>query len=413
MATKKVSVLGAGITGIAVSNALKSRELQVTLIDRNPYPGGRAVWYGCKAVENCVQCGVCLVREQMERLQDSFFSGSGEVVQAPRLLLSGEVAGLVRNPDGHLDIRIDRSANMIDPEKCIECGRCADACATNSIRKVEGWRFYVEESCSSCGECVEICPTGAISHEPPKPITELISADAVVVATGSEAFDPVVNRKWGMGNKRVITGTELEHLFYEQAYLPPETNNIAFVQCVGSRSSTEGVEGCSRVCCPYALRMASRLGADYPDTQIDFFHIDIQRFGTDFEVFWGLAKERVNLIRSNPIAVETDAEGRPVVRYEDPNSHSCIENSYDLVVLSHGMVPGEDTEQVADLFNLGRGSEGYFGDLVTDSSFDRVDGLLPGIFTAGCCKGPLRINECIEDAEAISGRVRSYLGELN
>ena len=43
---KNVCIIGAGITGLSLTNTLTQSDVQVLLLDRNPYPGGRTVFYG-------------------------------------------------------------------------------------------------------------------------------------------------------------------------------------------------------------------------------------------------------------------------------------------------------------------------------------------------------------------------------
>jgi heterodisulfide reductase subunit A len=242
-----------------------------------------------------------------------------------------------------------------------------------------------------------------------------VQADSVVVATGFLPFDPAINRKWGYGSSpRVVTGSDMERLFYEERYLPVEAKNAAFVQCVGSRNTMEGQAHCSRVCCPYALRMARRLKAEFPELNIDFYYMDIQHFGKNFDEFWGGTRPRVNLIPGSPISVKEDSDGRPIVRYEELPGMACRERSYDLVVLSNGICPQEDTEATADMFNLSLTTGGFVGSSHNGSA-GRVSGAdifaaSPGIFASGACKQPMRIDDCVADASAVSSRVLKHLG---
>ncbi len=69
--------------------------------------------------------------------------------------------------------------SKIDPNKCIRCGKCADACAYNAIIHMkrpcaascgmdaigsdEHGRAYInQEKCVACGQCLVSCPFGAI-----------------------------------------------------------------------------------------------------------------------------------------------------------------------------------------------------------------------------------------------------------
>jgi predicted molibdopterin-dependent oxidoreductase YjgC len=76
---------------------------------------------------------------------------------------------------------LDASAVMIvmDPNKCINCGRCLVACndiVGNEVLTfaLRGYKTKVvcdtnvpmaESSCVQCGECLQLCPTGAITEK--------------------------------------------------------------------------------------------------------------------------------------------------------------------------------------------------------------------------------------------------------
>ncbi len=396
MASKKVCVVGAGISGISVANDLSQAGIDVFLVDKNPYPGGQSVFYGCKAADECVRCGVCLVREAVATLKNK---------TGAECYFSSRPVGL-RSSNGSMEIDIQSSANLIDWKACVECGRCVDACPEQAIEKVPGWKYFVNEKCTACGKCVDACPVGAISlNRSKEQIT--MQVDGIVLAAGYEPFDPAINRKWGFGtNPRVLTGSQMEKLFFEEKYLPVKAQSVAFVQCVGSRSTMEGEKHCSRVCCAYALRMSGRLKQEYPDLNIDLYYMDIQRFGKNFDQFWDQIKGKINLIASNPISIKTDDRGLPVVRYESLPELACREQTYDIVVLSNGISPARDAENLADLFNLDLNTAGF---LVSPGNGSA--GTNPGgIFTAGTCKRPMRIDDCVEDAAAVSRQVMHSLG---
>ena len=51
---------------------------------------------------------------------------------------------------------------VVDAEKCVECGICADVCPTDAI-SVNGKAVIDTEKCTGCGACVEECAQDAIS----------------------------------------------------------------------------------------------------------------------------------------------------------------------------------------------------------------------------------------------------------
>ena len=61
---------------------------------------------------------------------------------------------------------------LVNKEKCINCGVCADVCKTAKVyERVEGEvRPVHKEKCWECGQCVAACPKNAISYEDDKEI---------------------------------------------------------------------------------------------------------------------------------------------------------------------------------------------------------------------------------------------------
>lgn len=79
-------------------------------------------------------------------------------------------------------VSIGRKRAVIDKEKCINCGRCKEACPYNAIVKYErpcaevcgvdcigsdeyGRAEINQEQCVACGRCIANCPFGAISDK--------------------------------------------------------------------------------------------------------------------------------------------------------------------------------------------------------------------------------------------------------
>lgn len=55
---------------------------------------------------------------------------------------------------------------VIDTEKCIGCGRCAEICRFNAINKNDGEYIVNEFLCEGCGVCEYICSEGAVKLLP-------------------------------------------------------------------------------------------------------------------------------------------------------------------------------------------------------------------------------------------------------
>ncbi|HEB11356.1 MAG TPA: CoB--CoM heterodisulfide reductase iron-sulfur subunit A family protein [Spirochaetales bacterium] len=404
--SKTVCVVGAGISGLTVANSLANEGIRVFVIDKNPFPGGRSVQYGCKATDSCLQCGVCLVRDAVANFKKSSLIDAS-FSSTPRALHR-------RENDGY-DIEVETIPNPIDWRSCTECGECREVCPKNAVKSIPGWKYYISEHCDRCGKCLVVCPVGAINLERKRQY-ETFPALSVVISSGFKPFDPAVNLKWGYGaNPRVITGSDLESLFCREKFLPsdPELKDlkkIAFILCVGSRNIVEGERHCSRVCCAYSLRMANRIKEEYPDTEIDIYYMDIQYFGKSFSSFWAELKRKINFIRSHPISISIDEQERPLVRYESMSDLRCREEAYDLVVLANGICPPDNGEELAEIFGLDLEAGGFLS-AATNAASNNGSGRDSGIFLTGACRRPMGIAECVESAYGAAAGVLRYLGD--
>jgi len=54
---------------------------------------------------------------------------------------------------------------VIDQERCLCCGICANFCPEGAIKMME--KPWIDQSlCTGCGICIPLCPRGAISLKP-------------------------------------------------------------------------------------------------------------------------------------------------------------------------------------------------------------------------------------------------------
>ena len=60
------------------------------------------------------------------------------------------------------NVRNGRAAAVVDEEKCVNCGICADVCPEEAI-VVDEIAVIDPEKCTGCGACVDECPNSAIS----------------------------------------------------------------------------------------------------------------------------------------------------------------------------------------------------------------------------------------------------------
>ena len=409
MTAKKVLVIGGGVAGLAAASELADLDIDVEIVEQSDFPGGHAIQYACKATDQCVKCGACMVEEKLDR-----------VVQHPKIkMMTGtRVQNVSKSED--FSVSLLKKPVFIDPEKCSNCGICFEKCPEKGA-VLKGFSknhvpFYAisDEKClylkdQSCTICREACPEGAIDLDAGE-TTESTHANAVILATGFKPFNPV-SKPYGYGKfKNVITNLEMERMLRTdgRALKPSngvEAGSIAFIQCVGSRDAKLNHLWCSKVCCGSALRMAGLVKARQPETQITFFYMDVQTFGRDFDEFYTKIRKDVRLIRAIPGDIYPAGNDQLQVTFLDNTSSETLQEEFDLVVLSVGMTPCQDMQETAETLKLQLAETGFVeqtdkGGLTSEK----------GIFTAGAVSGPMSIPESIASAGKTAFEVLKYLG---
>jgi heterodisulfide reductase subunit A len=243
---------------------------------------------------------------------------------------------------------------------------------------------------------------------------EEIEVGTIVVATGFDVFDAGAKPEYGYGRyENVITGLEFERLV--SASGPTEGHievggrvpkRVVFIQCVGSRDKASN-EYCSRVCCMYTAKQAHMVREKVPDAELIVYYTDVRAFGKGFEEFYnrvqgeGVVYRRREL--ADPIRVVKRGE-RVVVKAE---GHPDV--VADLVVLATGIVPREDSKELARVLNINQSADGFL--LEAHPKLRPVDTFTDGIFLAGCCQSPKDIPDAVAQGSGAASRVCDILSK--
>ncbi len=409
MAEKSILVIGGGVAGLTAASELADLDIDVEIVEQSDFAGGHAIQYACKATDQCVKCGACMVEEKLER-----------VVQHPKIkVMTGtRIQDVTRSED--FSVKLLKKPVFIDPEKCSNCGLCFEKCPEQGAI-AKGFSknhvpFYAisSEKClylkdRSCSVCQETCPEGAIDLTAEE-MTEFTHANAVILATGFMPFNPA-SKPYGYGKfKNVVTSLDMEKMLRTDGRARKPSNgvaagSIAFIQCVGSRDAKLNHLWCSKVCCGSALRMAGLVKTRQPETQITFFYMDVQTFGRDFDEFYAKIQKDVRLIRAIPGDIYPVANDQLQVTYLDNASSETRQEEFDLVVLSVGMVPCQGMHKTAEALKLHLAETGFVAQADKGGMTSEK-----GVFTAGAVSGPMSIPESIASAGKTAFEVAKYLG---
>ena len=268
--------------------------------------------------------------------------------------------------------------------------------------------------CSECLECEKVCDPDAIDHQQDEERIDL-NVGAIIVATGLTPFDPSGIKEYGYGRyQNVITALELErlvsatgpttgHLVRPSDHSVPK--NVAFIQCVGSRSLGEGYPYCSAVCCMHATKEAMIVKEHEPDTEVSIFYTDIRAFGKGFRELVNRARDRygVKYVRAKPSEIREDPQTDGLsFWYEDTTTGEMNEVEFDLVVLSTALTPSPGNLELANILDVELDEYGFYKS--PDPILAPLDTTREGIFVCGYCQEPKDIPDSIADASGAAAR---------
>ena len=234
----------------------------------------------------------------------------------------------------------------------------------------------------------------------------------VVVATGAQEYKP---KEYLYGqHERVLTQLELEQrLRTNGEWSAPDKNqmprNIVMIQCVGSRDDERPY--CSRVCCIEAIKNALKIKELSPETNIYILYRDIRTYGFS-ESFYTEAR------RQNVVFVRYDEDRKPevskngnglLVEVFDQTLKMPIEISADLVVLSAGIVPNDDSETISQFLKVPLNTDGFF--LEAHMKLRPVDFASDGVYLCGLAHSPKAVDESIIQAQATASRAATVLSK--
>ncbi len=190
-----------------------------------------------------------------------------------------------------------------------------------------------------------------------KPESFEVKADSIVWATGWRPYDATKLNKLGFGTcANVITNVMMERLAAKNGptkgeILRPsdgkQVNNLAFVQCAGSRDRNH-LPYCSSICCLASLKQATYLRDFNADAQATIFYIDLRAYGR-FEFFYEKVTkdEKINLVKGKIVDITEDPVTKDViVEGEDILTGKKIRRTFDMAVLATGMQPNTSVEKI-------------------------------------------------------------------
>lgn len=419
MPVSEAVVIGGGIAGITAALDLANHGIHVHLIEREPTIGGHMAMLDKTFPTN--DCSMCILSPKMV-----------DTARHPKISLHTctEVTA-IDGSEGNFQVLITRHPRYIIEADCTGCGDCVTVCPVEVYNRFDaglGVRKAIykahpqvvpdivvrdTEHCINCGLCYDVCGKNAILRDDEDADEqEVIQAAVVIIATGYEVFDATLKTAYHYRQiPDVISSIEFERMInasgptggvLKRLSDGTKPKRIVFIQCVGSRDCVIGSSSCSAVCCMYAIKNALLVKEKSPDTEVIVLYMDIRAYGKGYEEFYNRAiRIGVRFIRGMPGNLYQDASA-VIVQVENTENRELLKISADMVVLSVGLRPRTDAEEIAKRLGIRCDETGFFDCI--DQKTNQISSLRPGIFLAGTCREPMDIPDSVAEGGAAAMR---------
>jgi len=403
---KTVLVVGGGISGITSAVEAAEAGCKVILVERLPYLGGRVARMNRYFPKLCPpNCGLEInfrrirgnpditvyTSAEVESISGAAGAYSATIKVSPRYVTDQSATNrcvedcpvLILND---FNYGMDSTKAVYLPyEMAYPMNLVVDR---DALKRIEGSGEFNDfiTSCKSKGINIDLNA---------QPETFDVQVNSIIWATGWKPYDATKLDKLGFGRcANVINNVMMERLAAANGPTRGEIvrpsdgkkiNNLAFVQCAGSRDRNH-LPYCSSICCLASLKQATYLRDYNPDARAQIFYIDLRAYGR-FEYFYDrvtkdenivLTKGKIVNITEDPVTKDVILEG------EDILSGKKIRRAFDMAVLATGMQPNTSDEKIPGPGVL----YDEFGFIASDE----------GIHAAGLSKRPMDVGTCLQDA---------------
>ncbi len=404
---RSILVVGGGIAGITAAVEAAEVGYDVYLVEKEAYLGGRVAQLNKYFPKLCPpDCGLEI---HFQRIRNN---------PKIRFFTLAEVENISGQP-GNFDVTVLQQPRYVN-DRCTACNACVPVCPTT---RPDAFNFGMSTTkaiylphlmafpmkyaidpkvcgLETCAKCVEACEYDAIDLRM-QPKSFHLQVGAVIYATGWKPYEAARIDNLGFGRYAdVITNVMMERLAAPNGptqgriVRPSDgkpAKSIAFVQCAGQRDLTH-LGYCSSICCLTSLKQATYLREQNPESKAYIFYIDLRTPGA-YEFFSKKVQSdtNVSVVRGKVSKIAEDpATKELIVEAEDILSAQKRQYRVDLVVLATGMVSAlEGTKPNAPLSR-------------DQDHFLQPDQLAPGIYAAGCARGPVDVATSVQDATAVT-----------
>ena len=389
-----VLVVGGGISGITAALEAAEVGIDVFLVEKNAYFGGRVAQLNQYFPKLCPP--TCGLEINFKRIKDN---------RKIRTYTLTTVKSITGGP-GNFEVQLETMPRYIN-SNCTACGDCGQVCTDEiddafnlDMKKIKAAylphemafprRFVLAKNACSPATLDAVkaaCKYNAVDLDM-QPQTFTLKVSSIIWSTGWNPYDAnKINNLNYNSSQAIITNMMMERLAADNGptkgkIVRPGDNkepaSFAFVQCAGSRDENH-LEHCSYICCMATFKHISYIRDQYPEAKIYVFYIDLRTPGK-YEHFREkfMADPNSTFIKGKVADIVAERDGGVTVIAENALTGTKIHQKVDLCILATGMEPALGAQGKA----LGVNMDGN-GFIVSDPE--------RGMISAGCAKSAVDV----------------------
>jgi heterodisulfide reductase subunit A len=409
-ASPDVLVIGAGPAGLAAARTLAGRGRRVTLVERDFALGGLANRLDELSPDGA--CASCFMAPAIDA-----------VLQHPSIdVLAGAEVAAVRGSVGAFDVEVALRPRFVDPDTCIGCPACMEACpvevpdAAEEIgpRRAVGmawagclpWVPSIDPAAcvalagGSCRACVDACPVDAIRLGDRHRV-RTVHAGAIVVATGLRPGEVE-------GPPGVVSTWRLERMLHPNGPTSGQVRGGAGAppRVILLAATAEGLEADGELALDELLKLAGLLRRRLPEGRV-LLAGGLDRSPRHAARVAALAAQGVEPLAASWVGAAAPApDGWIDVRLREGSAERM--ERIDLVAVHPPSTPSPGVDSLAARLRVALGARGFLEDAGTDP-FQPAGTRSAGVFVAGAAGGARPVRAAIRDGITAAGRILAEL----
>lgn len=419
--TDSILIVGGGVAGLHAAMECADAGAQVHLVEQGPVVGGKlaATMTKGRAIADRAEGESVPLLEAID---------SNEKIE---ILTLANLESIEGRP-GNFEVSIRQRGRFVT-DACTRCKLCHKVCPVVMANEYDAGLTFrkaiytplpdtlppeyvinVDDCLNSppnylpCQKCVEICEDDAIHFDLPVETQHERHVGAVILAPGFQMQDSAKHADLGYGSHvDIVTSAELQRLLES----PGPTGG--FASKLSDEEYPESILFVMDNPSQFALYIAASQVHQLLEQDVETIVVLVLSTLKDekdrVEAQQIADKFGIEVCQGTMFEVEPEEEGPLAVAYQNLSTQQYVRTTYDMVVLCSDVEPTDGLPELAQVADIELDQEGYVS--VVEANGAGASTTRPGIFVAGCGRGPMNIKDSLASARAAAGDALANLDQ--